>query len=123
MTSGNIRMLSSLIGLPVPTDPDSTEDIFSSALSTIFPDDLLNQHGDPGSSVIYKSKAFGDLELRLVDPRGEDARMLFAQYVWNSGILMAELIGGGTADGHAMKARGGSWSVMGETVMELGTGG
>ncbi|MCJ1284169.1 hypothetical protein MMC26_003500 [Xylographa opegraphella] len=115
-------MLGSLIRLPSPNESDSTEDIFSSALNTIFTDDLLNQHGDPGSSVIYKSKAFGDLELKLVDPRGEDARRLFAQYLWNSGILIAELIGGGTDDGHAMKARGGSWNVRGETVMELGAG-
>ncbi|MCJ1377969.1 hypothetical protein MMC17_001065 [Xylographa soralifera] len=115
-------MLSSLIRLPVPTEPASIEDIFSSALGTIFTDDLLNQHGDPGSSVIYKSKACGDLELQLVDPRGEDARKLFAQYLWNSGLLMAELIGGGTEDGQAMKARGGSWNVKGETVMELGAG-
>ncbi|MCJ1387740.1 hypothetical protein MMC18_000583 [Xylographa bjoerkii] len=115
-------MLSSLVRLPVSDEPASIEDIFSSALGTIFTDDLLNQHGDPGSSVIYKSKAFGDLELELVDPEGEDARKLFAQYLWNSGVLMAELIGGGTEDGQAMKARGGSWSVKGETVMELGAG-
>ncbi|MCJ1420120.1 hypothetical protein MMC32_006477 [Xylographa parallela] len=115
-------MLNSLVRLPVPTEPACTEDIFSSALGTLFTDDLLNQHGDPGSSIIYKSKAFGDLELQLVDPRGEDARRLFAQYLWNSGVLMAELIGGGTADGRAMEARGGSWSVTGETAMELGAG-
>ena len=116
-------MLNSLVRLPVPTEPTCTEDIFSSALGTLFTDDLLNQHGDPGSSIIYKSKAFGDLELQLVDPRGEDARRLFAQYLWNSGVLMAELIGGGTADGRAMEARGGSWSVTGETAIELGAGG
>ena len=116
-------MLCSLLRLPVSPAPASIEDIFSSALGLIFTDDLLNQHGNPGSSVIYKSKAFGELELKLVDPKGEDARRLFAQYVWNSGVLMAELIGGGTTDGQAMEARGGSWSVKGKTVMELGAGG
>ena len=115
-------MLTSLIRLPVPTEPASIEDIFSSPIGFIFTDDLRNQHGDPGSSVIYKSKAFGDKELKLVDPEGEDGRRLFAQYLWNSGVLMAELIGGGTPDGKAMEGRGGSWSVVGEKVLELGAG-
>lgn len=119
----SLPMLSSLIRLPVPSEPATIEDIFSSAIGLIFTDDLHNQHGYPGSSVIYQSKAFGDLELRLVDPNGEDARKLFAQYLWNAGIFMAELLGGGTQDGGAMMARGGSWAVKGEKVLELGAGG
>jgi nicotinamide N-methyltransferase len=116
-------MLSSLIRLPVSTEPSSTEDIFSFAVGLIFTDDIRNQHGDPGSSIIYKSKAYGDLELRLVDPGGEDARKLFAQYLWNSGVLIAEFVGGGTEDGEAMKTNGYNWTVKGGKVLELGAGG
>ena len=115
-------MLTSLVRLPVPAEPASIEDIFSSSIGFIFTDDLRNQHGDPGSSVIYKSKAFGDIKLKLVEPEGEDGRRLFAQYLWNSGVLMAEFIGGGTLDGKAMEARGGSWNVTGERILELGAG-
>ena len=116
-------MLTSLIRLPASTAPSSIEDIFSAAIGLIFTDDLRNQHGDPGSSIIYKSKAYGDLELRLSDPGSEDGRKLFAHYLWNAGVLTAELIGGGTVDGRPMEGRGGSWSVRGERVLELGAGG
>ena len=116
------HMLTSLIHLPVPSESASIEDIFSSSIGFIFTDDLRNQHGDPGSSVIYRSKAFGDIELKLVEPEREDGRRLFAQYLWNAGVLMAELIGGGTLDGKAMEARGGSWDVTGQRLLELGAG-
>ncbi|MCJ1478331.1 hypothetical protein MMC13_007009 [Lambiella insularis] len=115
-------MLTSLIHLPISPEPPSTEDIFSSAIGLIFTDDLHTQHGDPGSSVIYKSHAFGDLELRLADPHGEDARKLFAHYLWNAGVLMAELIGGGAQDGEPVTAGRGRWGVAGERVLELGAG-
>lgn len=108
-------MLSSLVRLPPPPiDIDiPVEDIFSSALGLIFTDDLRNQHGDPGSSVIYKSKSYGDMELRLSDPAGEDSRKLFSQYLWNAGVQMAEYVG----------EERGKWSAEGEKVLELGAGG
>ena len=115
-------MLTSLIRLSVSNEPSSIEDIFSSSIGFIFTDDLRNQHGDPGSSVIYKSKPFGHIELKLVEPEGEDERRLFAQYLWNAGVLIAELIGGGTLDGRAMEGRGGSWDVTGQRVLEFGAG-
>lgn len=115
-------MLTSLIHLPAPTAPLSTEDIFATAIGLIFTDDLRDQHGDPGAAIIYRSKAYGDLDLRLANPDSEDGRKLFAHYLWNAGVLMAELIGGGTVDGRAMEGRGGSWSVRGERVLELGAG-
>lgn len=79
----------------------------------IFTDDLRNQHGDPGSSVIYKSKRYGDIELGLTDPAGEDSRKLFSHYLWNAGVQMAEYVG----------EERGRWSVEGKTVLELGAGG
>ena len=109
-------MLSSLVRLPPSTSPEP-EDIFSSALGLIFTDELCNQHGDPGSRVIYRSKIYGDIELRLVDPHGEDNRKLFAHYLWNAGVLMAEFIAGSM-----QPAKGGVWDVRGTKVLELGAG-
>ncbi len=108
-------MLTSKIRLPPSTS--TPEDIFSSSLHLLFPNDLNNQHGEPGSSVIYTSSRFGDIELRLADPRGEENRLLFSHYLWNAGVLVAEFVGGGVGDGW-----GEGWSVKGERVLELGAG-
>ncbi|KAI9812131.1 MAG: hypothetical protein M1827_004797 [Pycnora praestabilis] len=79
---------------PLPSTSASLtpEDILSSSLSTLYPDDTATQHGQPGAGVIYRSDRYGDLELRLADPRGEGERLLFAHYLWNAGVLMAELM-------------------------------
>src|SRR5271154_380266 len=45
-------MLTSRITLPTPSTP-SQEDIFSSALSSLFTDDTQNSHGSPGGSLTY----------------------------------------------------------------------
>jgi hypothetical protein len=89
-------ILSSLISLRRPTDdPPSAEDIFSSSLGGIFTDDLQNQHGDdPTTVILYKSAKHGELEFRTADVNGEEQRRKFAHYLWNAGILMAELVGG-----------------------------
>ena len=86
-----------------------------------------------------------------MDPGSEESRKLFAQYLWNAGVWMAECIGGravgvdmdvgegvgvgvgeggGLRDGNedgAGEKRGrvvrGEWSVKGEKVLELGAGG
>lgn len=114
-------MLSSLIQPSNPPNP-SAEDVFSSALSMISPEDVSVLHGDPGSSVTYASTRFGNLELKLAEPQTEGERKLFAQYLWNAGVLMAELIGSGD-DGGEDKRRGPKrWAVKGERVLELGAG-
>ncbi|KAL9108613.1 MAG: hypothetical protein Q9187_008270 [Circinaria calcarea] len=119
-----LPMLTSLVQLPLSSGSASIEDIFSSSLELIFTDDLRTLHGDPGSTIIYKSRAFGDLELSLVDPVGEDDRRLFAQYLWNSAVQIGEFIGNALAeDGNPTSIRGTTWSVRGEKVLELGAGG
>ncbi|MCJ1359436.1 MAG: hypothetical protein MMC33_009438 [Icmadophila ericetorum] len=121
-------MIPSLLRPPPSTtsnvDPEDPEDIFTSSLGLIFTDDTLTQHGNPGSSVIYRCSAFGDLELQLVNPVNEEDRKLFAQYVWNAGVWMAEILSGG-AVGEGKEGRAGKWdwSVRGEKVLELGAGG
>lgn len=107
------RMLSSLIQHPSLSNPE-VEDVFFSALNVISPDDVSVMHGDPGSSVVYKSQRYGDLELRLAEPQTEDERKLFGHYLWNAGVLLAEYIGGMDAEKNC--------AVKNERVLELGAG-
>lgn len=127
-------MLPSLIRLRplVESSQPEPEDIFTSSLGLVFTDDAQNMHGDPDNVVIYKSSKFGEIDLGVADPQGEDERRKFAHYLWNAGILMGELVGGrpgrfpgadqsrewwvGEDEEHF-------WNVRGETVLELGAGG
>lgn len=124
-------MLQTLIRIPSPplSSELSSEDIFDSALHLIFPDDASTLHGDPGSLVIYKSKLFGEITLGLSRPDSEEDRRLFAQYLWNAGVLMAEFVSlGGNFSGRGRLSgsegmRGyEDWNVVGEKVLELGAG-
>ena len=87
-------MLTSLIRKPPSKAQDETpEDILDNTSLTIFyPDAQRTFHGDPGSSIIYASKRYGDIKLQLADPEGRDDRWLFAHHLWNSSVLLAELI-------------------------------
>ena len=87
-------MLTSLIRTPPSkTAPTSSKDILDETSLTLFyPDAQRTFHGDPGSKIIYASKVYGDITLRLVDPQGRDERWLFAHHLWNSSVLLAELI-------------------------------
>ena len=95
------------------TDDEQPEDIFACAPGLIFPDDTRNTHGDPDSTIVYKSSRFGDIELRTADPAAEHERKLFSHYLWNAGIKLAQLI----SDIGETK-----WNVAGESVLELGAG-
>jgi nicotinamide N-methyltransferase len=144
-------LLPSLISLRRPHDkPLEPEDIFGSSLGGIFTDDLQNSYGDDQDTIIvYKSEKFGDLEFRTADVKGEEQRRKFAHYLWNAGILVAELVGG-RKEQHECDMDGDSgffgmeekdeeedcgkekwwvvreeealWSVKGEIVLELGAG-
>lgn len=107
-------MLTDKIRLSGPESNDP-EDILSSSLGVIFPDDITNQHGDRDNSVIYLSPAFGPITLTLADPQGEDSRKLFSHFLWNAGLQLAEFI----EEGDAQRR---DWSVGGERVLELGAG-
>ncbi|KAI9720819.1 MAG: hypothetical protein M1812_002658 [Candelaria pacifica] len=115
-------MLTSKIHLP-PTTLQTPEDIFSTSLHILYPDDLRNQHGEPGNQITYTSSRFGDIELRLADPRGEEQRLLFSHYLWNAGVLLAEFLGGESENCDGLGGEcGKGWSVKGERVLELGAG-
>jgi nicotinamide N-methyltransferase len=55
-------------------DLNEPEDILSSSLGVIFPDDIPNQHGDLDNDVIYLSPDYEPLTLTLADLQGEDSR-------------------------------------------------
>lgn len=101
----------------IQEDEESTspEDYLYTSLTTIFPDDTHNQHGDPGQTVVYKSSRFGDIKLTLADPKEATERSLFAHYLWNAGVYLAEVVS-------AANDTAEEWNVKGEKVIELGAG-
>jgi hypothetical protein len=140
-------ILPSLISLRRPAEqPLAPEDIFGSSLGGIFTDDLQNQHGDDPDTVIEYRSVRGLLEFRTADVNGEEQRRKFAHYLWNAGILMAELVGR-RPEHESNKANDGTslsrpddddgwkdgewwtdeeeetnWGVEGHRVLELGAG-
>ncbi|KAJ4304806.1 hypothetical protein N0V90_000334 [Kalmusia sp. IMI 367209] len=91
-------LLPSLITLRHPASHAlSPEDIFESSLGGVFVNDLQNQHGDdPNTVIVYRpsNKQYKELEFRTADVNGEEQRRKFAHYLWNAGILVAELVAG-----------------------------
>lgn len=107
------RILDVISVVPDEVKDPEPEDIFACALGTLFPDDLINCHGDSTASILYKSARYGEIRLRTCDPVGEQNRRLFAHYLWNAGISMAELVS---------REEDEQWTVKGQTVLELGAG-
>jgi hypothetical protein len=127
---------------------EQPEDILATTIPFLDPHYAHNMHGDPGAAVLYDSRAFGKLRLKLCDPGQESERQLFAHYVWNASFVLAECIGKGWwweglvkgeeeegKDGEERRRRGEKgevkggarlrredWSVQGESVLELGAG-
>lgn len=104
--------------LPPEGNEEEVEDIFASAPGLIFPDDTRNSHGDAGATIVYKSRRFGEIELKTADPVGEGERLLFGHYLWNAGIKLAGLVGEEDDEGE----NGAKWRIRGEDVLELGSG-
>lgn len=135
-------LLPTLIDIRQPEGKElDPADIFGSSLGGVFTDDLQNQHGDdPDTVIVYKNARHGNLEFRTADINGEEERRKMAHYLWNAGVLMAELVGGRLGDERDApsgavidegwqkgawwvgKDEEKSWSVDGETVIELGAG-
>ncbi|KAF1922761.1 uncharacterized protein M421DRAFT_350085 [Didymella exigua CBS 183.55] len=135
-------LLPTLIDLRRPEGKElDPEDIFGSSLGGVFTDDLQNQHGDdPETVIVYKNAQHGNLEFQTADINGEEERRKMAHYLWNAGVLMAELVGGRPEEGQSLQIdvfgnegwKDGEWwvsreeerlwSVEGESVIELGAG-
>jgi EEF1A N-terminal glycine/lysine methyltransferase len=122
---------------PASSEPaeESPEDIVASSLSLLDPFAATNQHGDPGAFILYNVRDKPPLILKLSDPGFAPERWLFAHYVWNAGVLLAECIASGwwwerlpeddSAFGMtpvASQTRSADWSVKSETLLELGAG-
>lgn len=115
------------------SEPAGPEDYLSTSLGVIFPDDVTNQHGDAEHSLIYASPHLPKpLYLELAEPTEETDRRLFSHFLWNSSLLLAELIERdtlGVADSDRDEANvttpaseGVSFDVRGKSIMELGAG-
>lgn len=133
-------LLPTLIDLRRPEGKQlDPEDIFGSSLGGVFTDDLQNMHGeDTDTVIVYKSATHGDLEFRTADINGEEERRKMAHYLWNAGVLMAEVVGGRPGERETCRAevfgeqgwwvgeeeeeKEGGWCVRGESVIELGAG-
>lgn len=105
---------------------DDPEDIFGSALETIFPDDVTNLHGLPGQSLLYTSPYLpSSMVLELCDPGAETERKLFSHYLWNSSLMISELIEAdtlgikGEREGRVTDT---DFNITGRSVIELGAG-
>ncbi|TFA99997.1 Protein N-methyltransferase NNT1 [Trichoderma ghanense] len=107
-------------------EPDGPEDYLSTSLGVIFPDDIVNQHGDAEHSLIYASpKLPKPLLIELADPEGETDRRLFSHYLWNASLLLAELIERDSLeDGEKDEGlgKGISFDTRGLATLELGAG-
>ncbi|KAI9702214.1 MAG: hypothetical protein M1820_006296 [Bogoriella megaspora] len=114
----------------IHTQSDSSEvdpsGLFHGSSGSIFSCDVKNQHGDPKSTVYYRSDKFGTLKLRVAEPESQVDRRLFAHHIWNAGLKMAVLLSG--EDQRHQQQResnlhtGWQWNVKGERVLELGSG-
>ncbi|KKY34770.1 putative nicotinamide n-methyltransferase [Diaporthe ampelina] len=116
-----------LTGAPAE-DP---EDFFGTSLGVIFPDDVMNQHGDADHGLLYQSPHLPrPLHISLADPAGDDDRRLFSHYLWNASLLLAEFVESGTLglgpeQGGVASPLGpplSTFSVAGRSVLELGAG-
>ena len=120
---------------------ESPEDLFSSFLPYLFPDDAPSFHGDPGQHLIYMSPAYGDVEIMVPSYPGQsekqqpqhqnakimghvdEGRRLFAHFLWSAAMVVAEGVERSAmssspdddSDAHI-------WDVRGESVLELGAG-
>ncbi|EGR46451.1 uncharacterized protein TRIREDRAFT_66210 [Trichoderma reesei QM6a] len=118
-------------------EPDGPEDYLSTSLGVIFPDDIVNQHGDAEHSLVYASpKLPKPLLIELADPEGETDRRLFSHYLWNASLLLAELIERDSLDNDAAAdsseeeekekdeglGKGISFDTRGLHTLELGAG-
>ncbi|EQL28621.1 hypothetical protein RJZ56_006213 [Blastomyces dermatitidis] len=140
--------------IPSPPSPSSTststddvEDLLTSFLPHLYPDEAPSCLGEPGQTVLYTSGAWGDLTVMVPDypkiegggkeeklDKGaegvEEGRRLFAHYLWGGSLVVAEgiersaeaLAGGNGVGEEEGKEKDLIWDVRGEKVLELGAG-
>ncbi|KAK3940775.1 putative nicotinamide n-methyltransferase [Diplogelasinospora grovesii] len=108
------------IALTGPPASDS-EDFLSDSLGVIFPGDVTIQHGDAGHGLLYTSPHLPKpLPIKLSEPQRDEDRKLFSHYLWNSSLLLAELIEAGTLKLPPQGTE--EFDVSGLSTVELGAG-
>ncbi|KAL4923677.1 putative nicotinamide N-methyltransferase [Aspergillus undulatus] len=130
---------------PPDEDEEDAEDVFTSFLPHLFPDDAPQFHGDPGQHLLYSSPRYGELDIMVPSypsqsasgerskevaeglPRSdgqknevEEGRKLFAHFLWSAAMVVAE--GLEMADSGIGGDEAHIWKVQGEKVLELGAG-
>jgi len=132
-------------------DLDQPEDLFSTFLPHLFPDDTPSFHGDPGQRLLYTSPRYGDLEIMVPSYPGQsekrteeiaagvvvegkrnevdEKRKLFAHFLWSAAMVVAEGVERDDEDDDDAdtgvdtdREDRGMWRVKGERVLELGAG-
>lgn len=132
----------------VDEDP---EDLFGAFIFHMFPDDAPQFHGNPGQHLLYTSPSYDNLEIMVPDypleekkksttdeattekksdvnrtGQVEEARKLFAHFVWSAAMIVAEGIEYAhnyeTDPTPAKKEAYKIWNVTDQTVLELGSG-
>ncbi|KAB5575998.1 hypothetical protein GE09DRAFT_1053457 [Coniochaeta sp. 2T2.1] len=103
---------------------DDPEDFLADSLGVVFPDDIMNQHGDHEHNILYTSPHLPrPLAISLADPKGEEDRRLFSHYLWNSSLQLAELIEAGTLGRERLDSWAGGQNVtVGEETPPLSPG-
>lgn len=72
----------------------------------------------PGATITYDSGDFGDVEIKLPpNPNHREDSDLMAHYLWDSSLLLSQLIAGSKQQNNDPR-----WSVEGQHVLELGSG-
>lgn len=128
-------------------DDESPEDMFTSFLPHLFPDDVPSFHGDPGQQLLYSSPRYGNLQIMVPSypnqsekrteeiaagqarPGGhvnqvEEGRKLFAHFLWSAAMVVAE----GVEKADALDSAGQldpdteMCLAKGHSVLELGAG-
>jgi EEF1A N-terminal glycine/lysine methyltransferase len=88
-----MSLLERLFELGPGTEP---EDYLAEAMGVIFPDEIMNQHGDTEHDLEYRSPHLPKpLHIKLADPVKDEDRLLFGHYLWNASLLLAEFVEAG----------------------------
>ncbi|KKZ58434.1 hypothetical protein EMCG_00924 [[Emmonsia] crescens] len=130
---------------PSSASTDDVEDILTSFLPHLYPDEAPLCLGEPGKAVVYTSGLWGNVTVMVPDyPKGgeevgrldrgegeregegvEEGRRLFAHYLWGGGLVVAEGIESATKilDGNDEgDEKDLIWNVKGKKVLEVGAG-
>ncbi|KAI2000364.1 hypothetical protein LOZ49_006728, partial [Ophidiomyces ophidiicola] len=110
----------------------SAEDLLSSFLPHLFPDEAPPCLGIPGQQLLYSSPRYGAIRVIVPDYNDDEGekrksgadveagRRLFAHYLWGGALVVAERVEEAEKEKEKEDGADARWRVSGETVMEVG---